>query len=41
MLNTTNLDYFSPHHQAEIFRLKALFMVRRAAACGAHSCSLC
>ncbi|WIA37453.1 hypothetical protein OEZ86_014371 [Tetradesmus obliquus] len=26
MLNTTNLDYFAAHHQAEIFRLKALFM---------------
>jgi hypothetical protein len=26
MLNTTNLDYFAAHHQAEIFRLKAMFM---------------
>lgn len=25
LLNTTNLDYFQPHHQAEIFRLKGLF----------------
>lgn len=26
MLNTTNLDYFGPHHQAEIFRLKGVFL---------------
>jgi hypothetical protein len=26
MLNTTNLDYFAAHHQAEIFRLRAMFM---------------
>ena len=26
MLNTTNLDYFGPHHQSEIFRLKGLFL---------------
>lgn len=25
LLNTTNLDYFNPHHQAEVFRLKGLF----------------
>lgn len=26
MLNTTNLDYFGAHHQAEIFRLKGVFL---------------
>lgn len=26
MLNTTNLDYFGNNHQAEIFRLKGLFL---------------
>lgn len=26
MLNTTNLDYFGPRHQAEIFRLKGAFL---------------
>ena len=25
LLNTTNLDYFNPQHQAEVFRLKGLF----------------
>jgi hypothetical protein len=29
MLNTTNLDYFGPHHQAEIFRLKGVFLQAR------------
>ncbi len=26
LLNTTNLDYFQAHHQAELFRLKGLFL---------------
>lgn len=26
MLNTTNLNYFNAHHQAEIFRLKGVFL---------------
>lgn len=26
LLNNTNLDYFQPPHQAEIFRLKGLFL---------------
>jgi hypothetical protein len=32
MLNTTNLDYFGAHHQAEIFRLKGVFL--QVGACG-------
>jgi transformation/transcription domain-associated protein len=30
MLNTTNLDYFGPQHQSEIFRLKGVFLQARA-----------
>jgi hypothetical protein len=30
MLNTTNLDYFGAHHQAEIFRLKGVFLQVRS-----------
>lgn len=26
IINTTNLDYFQPNHQAELFRLKALML---------------
>lgn len=26
LLNTTNLDYFQSHHQAEIYRLKGLYL---------------
>lgn len=30
LVNTQNLDYFQPHHQAELFRLKGVFLqVRR------------
>ncbi len=37
MLNTTNLDYFGQHHQAEIFRLKGLFLQVRCHVCaGLH-----
>ncbi len=30
LLNTTNLDYFNPQHQAEVFRLKGLFHQARS-----------
>lgn len=44
LLSTTNLDYFQPHHQSEVFRLKGMFLAALDDADSAHtlfSASLC
>lgn len=33
VVNITNLDYFQPNHQAEIFRLKGLLLQVRQGTC--------
>ena len=36
LINTTNLEYFPPHHKAEIFRLKGMFLQKLGDGEAAH-----